>query len=687
MTATSADRQDAMTEAASGERTALSPEASHFLVQLSIALAKIATYPEGHPSLESAVQSLTLRLDHLLTERHTIGIGVAKDRLVMEGGTTDSSNALLRGLAEALHRHQIGALTFSRGVSPVEVSSFLAALAQEVRTEAPLGSLDPADLDRWPNIGLLPVALDELELAESTSRSTHLEQLWLSMAAATLQRGPEEIGQGRVGSSDLARAIRANAHDASYDRVIADYMRRVSRELAERGDVGSSVALQMGDLLSSVDVETMSMLLELGSDRSARVELVRDMSRVLPAKAVVSLAKATADASKRSISESLLRLFTKLASNIEQAPAAVSAASDSALRDAINQLSEGWTLADPNPEMYRGLLVDLARPSHNARSLSETEPWIDALRIVHVSLDTSAVGPAVWRCLSQLIDFGRLEEIVAALDRASSDEMVARIRDYLAQPATVLRILSTHQSRKAVDRILDWTRLESADVLLDSLENADSRATRRQIIARLKDFGPPLGPMLVDRLERGPWYVQRNMLYLLAEIDWIPPDFAPDRWLELEDDRVRHEAIRVALRVKGWRTQAITIGLDDDDPRILKLVLDAALEDCPPGIGRALIDLIEEKNIDRSIRLRAIRALGLVRTPESRDWLIHQAAGKRRWWRRQRIAPKSPEVLTALSTLREFWAGQPLVEQTLKRALRSNDPDIRAAAATPDLAA
>jgi hypothetical protein len=687
MTATSADRQDAIVEAASGERTALSPEASHFLVQLSIALAKIATYPTGHPSLESAVQSLTLRLDHLLTERQTIGIGVAKDRLVMEGGTTDSSNALLRSLAEALHRHQIGAVTFSRGVSPVEVSSFLEALSQEVRSEAPIGSLDPAELARWPNIGLLPVALDELELAEGHARSTRLEQLWLSMAAATLQRGPDELGQGRVGSRDLAQAIRANAHDASYDRVIADYMRRVSRELAERGDAGSSVALQMGELLASVDAETMSMLLELGSDRSARLELVRDMSRVLPARSVVSLAKATADASKRPISESLLRLFTKLASNIEQTAGPVSAASDSALRDAINQLSEGWTLADPNPELYRGLLVELARPSRNGRSLSENEPWIDALRIIHVALESGAVGPAVWRCLNQLIDFGHLEEVVEALDQAPADDMVAKIREHLAQPAVVRRILSTHQSRKAVDRVLDWTRIESADVLLDSLENADSRATRRQIIARLTEFGRPLGPMLLDRLERGPWYVQRNMLYLLAEIDWIPPDFTPDRWLALEDDRVRHEAIRVALRVKGWRTQAIMTGLDDDDPRILRLVLGAALEDCPPGIGSALIDLIEEPDIDRAVRLQAIRVLGMVRTPECRDWLIRRATGKRRWWRRLSIAPKSAEVLAALATLRDLWAGQPLVEQMLKRALRSNDPEIRAAAASPDMAA
>jgi len=672
---------------ASGERTALSPEASHFLVQLSIALAKIATYPAGHPSLESAVQSLTLRLDHLLTERQTIGIGVAKDRLVMEGGTTDSSNALLRGLAEALHRHQIGAVTFSHGVSPVEVSSFLSALSREVRGEAPIGSLDAADLARWPNIGLLPVALDELELAEGQARSSRLEQLWLSMAAATLQRGPHELGHERVGSGDLAQAIRVNAHDASYDRVIADYMRRVSRELAELGNAGSTVALQMGDLLSSVDTATMSMLLELGSDTSARLDMVRDMARVLPAKAVVSLTKAAADASKRTISESLLRLFSKLAANVEDDAGPVSAASDSALRDAIAQLSEGWTLADPNPEQYRGLLVELARPSRNGRSLSESEPWIDAIRIVHVALDTSSVGPAVWRCLNRLIDFGRLEEVVDALDRAEADDVAGRIREYLATPATVRKVLSGHQSRKAVDRLLDWTRLESAQALLDSLETADSRATRRQIIDRLKDFGQPLGPMLVDRLERGPWYVQRNMLYLLAEIDWIPPDFAPDRWLELEDDRVRHEAIRVALRVKGWRTQAITTGLDDDNPRILRLVLAAALEDCPPGIGTALIDLADDPAIDRNVRLQAIRVLGMVRTSESRDWLIRRITGRRRWWRWWSMAPKSPEVITAITTLRDLWAGQPIVERTLKRVLRNPDPEIRAAASAKDVAA
>jgi hypothetical protein len=665
----------------SGERRALAPDVSHFLVQLSIALHKTVTYPAAHPALEAAIQSLTLRLNTVLAERAFVGIGVARDKLVIDGGTTDPTNAVLRGLAEALHRHQIGALRIDRGVSSAEVSSLLTALAADTRLARPLGAQDPATAPRWQHIDLLPVALDELELAAGEKRVSHIEQLWLSLAAATLQRAPDEELSAAIASTDLARAMRSKVQDATYDRVIADYMVRVGQELVDKGGTATQVAKQFGELVSALGEDALRMLLELGSDLTSRRQMVLDLNRSLPARSVVTLTQAAADASKEAISHALLRLFSKLAANAESDAGPVSVAADVALRDAIGQLVEGWTLADPNPTRYRELLRHLSMSGRTGEARPDPEAYADALRIVDVSLETGAVGPSVWRAVDELVEFGRLEELLGALKTAPSSDATEHILRYLVEPSRIKSLLSTPQSRNAIDQMLERTGLESADALLDVLESADSRAVRRQIIARLSSMGPELAPLVVQRMERGPWFVQRNMLFLLGELDRVPPGFSPQPWLEHADARVRREAIKVTLRVPGWRQEAIIAGLADGDTRLLSLVLSNALEQCPPGIASSLMRLLDTATLDPGLRTLAIRVLAATQTIEARDWLVNHVLGRRRWWRRPVLAAKSPEMLAALDALRSQWAAHPHVARALRLAAHSGDAEIRHVAA------
>ncbi len=413
--ATLESRSETTGSEASADRRALTPEVSHFLVQLSIALHKTVTYPAGHPALESAVRGLTLRLNAVLTDRQSVGIGVARDKLVIEGGTTDPGNAVLRGLAEALHRHQIGALRFERGVSPAEVSGLLTALAVDTRQNPPMGT-DEEALRRWSSIKLLPIALDELELANGERRASRAEQLWLSLAAATLHRDPTDEMSGDAVSAQLARAIRGNVQDASYDRVIAEYMLQVGKELVDKGGTATQVADQFGELVAELGDDTLRMLLELGADLASRKQLILDLSRALPARSVVTLTRAAANASKQGISDALLRLFGKMAANAETHSGPVSAASDVVLRDAIGQLVEGWTLADPNPERYRELLRYLSVTGRKTEATAETASHVDALMIVHVALETGATGQSVWRALDELITYGRLTECHGSTD-------------------------------------------------------------------------------------------------------------------------------------------------------------------------------------------------------------------------------------------------------------------------------
>ena len=94
-----------------------------FLVRVSIALHKHATYPPGHPALVAADAALAAAADALFVDRPSLGIGVARRALLIDGVPADSSNAVVKELAERLHRREVGGITLRRGVTQEDVGS------------------------------------------------------------------------------------------------------------------------------------------------------------------------------------------------------------------------------------------------------------------------------------------------------------------------------------------------------------------------------------------------------------------------------------------------------------------------------------------------------------------------------------------------------------------------------------
>jgi hypothetical protein len=217
--------------------------------------------------------------------------------------------------------------------------------------------------------------------------------------------------------------------------------------------------------------------------------------------------------------------------------------------------------------------------------------------------------------------------------------------------------------------------------LLDSLEATDSRSARRRIIERLVGMGAVIGAKIVDRLDKGQWFVQRNMLYVLSEMERMPESFDPGPWLRHADKRVRIEAIRVALGMPDARATAIVAGLRENDTRILNLALNAAIENCPTGIAPTVITVLDNASTDPAMRLTAIRVLGKTRTVEARRWLIDRVLDKTGWWRRPALAAKTQETLLALAALRQ-WRSNREVAGALALARESEDVEVRFAATT-----
>jgi hypothetical protein len=699
---TSPDGRGVPGAAAAPERAALSRELGEFLIELSIALHKHAMYPSGHPSLGPAVARLVRRGEALLQDRPSLSLGVARNQLVIEGVATDPRHPVLAELAGRLHRHHLGAVTFSRGIEPEEIADVLRTLAVEAdRAVQPLGMGDPTQLSAWKHVRLHPMTYERLELLDAahpdasrtaadtrsadevaTSRDARVRgaQLWIGLARAALagQIGEDEAPPTRP--AVIAKAIDEHVGGEAYDQVIVGYLLQIAQELkAAGGQEALELRRRTSRLLSEMRPDTLRRLIEMGGDSSQRRQFVLDASHGMAVDAVLEVVKAAADASQHAVSSSLMRMLSKLAAHAEQGAPRARSMADHALRDQVRALLTGWSLDDPNPAGYAVALQRMSRAAPTPVGSTERMYSAEPERLVQMSLEVDVVGPHVYRACAELVDSGRFIRLIDLLEQAPgrvADELWSRA----ANPDTLRRLLQSEPADFAtVDRLLLRLSERAAEPLLDALAVAEVRATRRGILERLVRLGPVLGPSIASRLSDERWYVKRNLLALLDLLPELPVGFSPLQLLGDPDPRVRFEALKLGLKSPAERALAITRGLEDTETRIVRLALIAAVQGLPAEAVPQVVVAADNRTLPLDLRVRAIRLLGAAQTPEALGKLLALIDGGRTILGKRRLPQKSRELVAALAALARGWAGEPRAMEMLLLAALSPDPEIRAA--------
>ena len=675
--------------APSAERATLSRALADFLVELSIALHKHAMYPQGHPSLEPAAAAVTRRVALLLEDRATVSLGVARHQLVIEGVATDPKHPVLRELAARLHRHHLGAVTFRRGVEVPEVAEALKALAVEAeRTGRPLGLEGAERLAAWPHVQLHALTYERLELADQEGRPTETDaraaQLWVGLARAALAAAPDAVTPTEP--AVIAEAIDArNTGDAAYDQVIVGYLLQIAAELKTAGGAeAAALRRRTSRLIRTLKPDTLRRLVQMGGDFAQRRQFVADVTDGMAVDAVLDILTAAAETTQETISHSLVRLLSKLAAHAETGAEAVRPQADAALRDQVRRLLEGWTLPDPNPGAYGTALQRMAtRSAPVAVGRREEQHETEPDRIVAMALEIGTVGARLDPAIDQVVSQGRLERLLDALD-AVTDENAARsaVRGRIATADVVQRV-AAHEpvDFKTLERLVPLVGEAAAPPLLDVLATAESRGTRRGLLAQLAKMGPGIAPTVIARLDDSRWYVTRNLLTLLEEIG-APPGFSAVLFMRHADARVRLQAVKLQLKLPEGRDEALVAGLADQDPRTLRLALGLAIavQRCPDAAVPGLISRATDRGLSTDLRVLAIRALGYAAAPAALETLLQLTSAGRTLFGRDRLPPKSPELLVALGALITGWHENPRARARLARAAASGDREIRHAA-------
>jgi hypothetical protein len=675
---------------------ALSRELADFLIELSIGLHKNAIYPPGHPLLEGATTGLARRLEALLQQRGTLSLGVARQQLIIEGVATDDANPVLRDLAQRLHRHHLGAVKFTLGVTAEEVADALATIAVDVgRRPRPLGLEGPDVLQRWEHIRLFPLTFEQLQLleedpnapaddakAEMRGDRSRAAQLWVGLARAALAA---EVTDERMSTSEatdpvlVAKAIDEHKKDAAYDQVVVGYLLQIAEELkAKSGKEAAALQKRISRLVGTLQPQTLARLLEMGGDFRQRKKFVSDAAQGMAVDAVVELVQAAASTSGQTISHSLVRMLSKLAVHADEGAPLARSAADGALRESVQKLITDWQLEDPNPDGYRLALEKMSRAAPVFQSGVDAFP-AEPERLLQMGLEIGVLGEPVWRAVGALAGRPELTPLLDILDQAPPGWMREAVWRHVATAERLREQLQQQPPNLAtVQRLVAVMQLAAVEPILDALEESDDRH-QSTYLGLLEGMGPDVAEVVLGRLPGARFALQRALIGLLGRLTPPPARFDAWEYARHPDVGVRREALRILIKAPASRDEAIFTSLADPDERVIRLALGAAMSNCPERAARVLMARADDETLSPELRALGIRALSSHRSREVLAFLLARVLGKKRLFRRRALAAPTSEMLAALTGLATHWSDDEAAKAVLATAAASSDEDVRGA--------
>jgi len=679
-------------------KASLSGELSDFLIEFSAALQKHAMYPPGHPVLLPAAEAVFSRLSLLLSSHGSLSIGIAREQLIIEGVATDSSHALLRSLADRLHHHELGAITFAEGVSRPEIADILNLISEEPeRTGRPLGREPDEVLKGRAHVRLSPVRYDSLKLRggsgtggrERGGSAESRAHLWVGLAQAALAARMDAAAEaGAYDPAEVARAIDEQSGEQGYDQIIIGYMVQIADDLKDADPLEeNSLRERFSELLGRLQPETLQRLLRMGGDVRQRQEFLDNAARGVAVDAVLELVTAAAEDRQSDISRWMMQLLGKMARHARAEGHSVRYRADESLRDQVRLLLSGWKLENPNPSEYEQTLGRISAGAPVTRMSGILARAPEAERIFRMSLESGATGEALRCAVDDLLDAGRVSLVVSSLEEAATEadeenRAIAHTWERLAEPAVIRRIVAMDDpDPEALDAVLERAGVAAADALLDRLAASASLSLRRRTFDRIVALGPMVVPLAVQRIEQPesvPWYVLRNVLALLNAFEGLPADFSPVPMRAHENPQVRFEAVKLCLRDPEERDPTILIALRDPEDRIVALGVAATETGAPPAAESRLREIALDADCEPEIRVPAIRSLACFDTQTARATLLELASPKRRLLGSAPLEP-TPSSCAALRALRSSWSDHPEAIELIARAQRSDSPALREA--------
>lgn len=703
-----------------GPAAPLPGDVEEALVHLARALQKHGLYPPGHPALRTPSEELRAVLQRTVSERGELSLGVAPDRIVWRDAETDPDRDLFRGLARRLHEHDLTRITFRPGVTVEEISDFLSAVRDPPsETGRRLGDRKGI-ARRWDRIEVRTLRYEQLGISARSVRERGAageaadegsRELWGALVRAALRDEEgllDDLDAGEVDweaypAEEVAEAIERLSSEAAYSEAVARQLFRMAEELSPPesgaggvdGAGGSEGPSEEPDpalrerfrkLVDALSGPPLRNILRLGATPRQRQAFLLASAKWLPVRTTVELVEAAAEEGELSSSHWMLRLLAKLSSHLDEADAAIPE-TESALREQVREMIADWEPETATTGEFARVLRQVSEKQTGGIPNIGDDGGPGPERVLQMAVELDVLGQPGERAWSRMTADERPTRVLELLSAAPSDSAVAEdLWSRLGGVDLARRALEEEPPDfDTLSRLAERYRARIAGPMLDVLEASESRSVRGKLYATLADMGPDLVPELKARLHDERWFVQRNMLSLLAEVSEAPPVEAARRFAEHDHPVVRREAYRVLLDTYEHLEVALGAALEEEDTRSVTLALSAAQRASQPALAKVVPLLrrrVADEELPASARVAGVRALARAGTKEAHAALLDLCRGGRSlaFWR-PGVAEKTPVVLEALALLAHRWRGEPETRKLLDAAASASDPEVRDAAA------
>jgi len=652
----------------------LARDYADFLTALSGAFQRAQMYPEGHPTLDRAIEQVVHQLVPVLAERPAAAFAVAPTQLFVGTAATDQDQPLLRELAGRLFRRNVGTIKLARGITRAELTELLSAITRDasdlVRLRTPHLEVEPLNFE-----GL---SLDALEQAGRHEMSPGGMAIWSALANVMLGRSEDSGPVPGAGGDKVAASFDALPPDAARDGVVIEYLHEAAAASSDRGSSQSQMLRrQVSHLLRELRPATIERLLRRapGGDKGHR--LLRDLAGLASAPAALGVLQAAARVEGRELSAPLTRLLDKLARHTEDGPLTSRYLAGTQFFALVNEVISSWespgtALVEPVDHLPPPLV-----PGLSGADAYRSDPY----RVLTMELDMGELGSAAERAVGTLVARGTVRPLVDLMLALPADDPVSRAyRPLLAGSGALEALLAaTPVDAASVEHLAPEVGPAAIPLLLDSLASSEERSLRRHLLQLLAHFGNDVVPHVTGRLAGAPWYVQRNLLRLLQMLPDPPPVALAVEYSRHKDARVRVEGFRLLIRHPDARARGIVEGLSDPDTSGVRVAVMAAGEDCPPAAAPLILRGLAQGRIEPGLVPSALRALGpMVKEPGVIEVLLSYG-GRKLPLLGWRVAAKSKNTLAALSALARHWKDDPRAAPLLSRARGHPDAEIREA--------
>jgi len=620
---------------------------------MNMAGSKLISYPEGHPFIIESFKKVENILQGIFETRGQLAFGIAKNSVMVGPNVLDQKNPIFQRFAQTLFEQGIVGLTLLRGLISKELMDFDIIIAQKRNDIYQKGGVDAllskAGI-RHIQVKLIDYALfqaqEDLDSIGKGGEDLQSSLFWESFVKGLFEGTLDPDGKSGKSWNDIEPKTLAEMLNSKYLNqdtramegldfsLLANMQNRALDHLANNEESKERLFTFINSLNDDLRQRFLERFLNSLPDDS---DIASGILSGLPDGIIIdALEKQTNE--KLYVPSNILKILQKLKKSpnnvdLEGVDGFLGEHSKDELAEKLNVIfkeDEGDRFV---PLDYQKMLQDaIAAEDLSAPELSEVHQLKQTLTgySINMSLTSIIVNLVTVHSRGQVSDFLKqaLKDQCVSLVKSGDFHVVLNVFEAISKKTDHSGEDQETPSKGLIEMFLDRSFMEEVltaatqwgkekhfyikriiqhigqpfiEPLLDRLIEEESKTLRLLYLDLLKEFGGAVKDQLIKRLGDKRWYVVRNLLFVLRQLNDPSVLNSIYSLFNHQDQRVRHELLHTFLVFKDPRADNILLkemNYSDSD-RCLKAIMLAGMTR-NGEVFEKLVEFIEKKGLNKT---------------------------------------------------------------------------------------